>query len=296
MRVLFPEPDGPQTTTTSPASTVRSTSWRTCRGPNHLLPPLNSMAAATPLLDHHEDVARVHRLPHLHPDLAHRPPPRGVELVLHLHGLEDDQTIPGLDLLPDLDLDVRAPPGHRGLEHLAAVDGGAAAGADDVARLLLHPDAVCLAVHLDHEDAVLLAHVGHQRGAPDQARPDALRRAPRAPLPPPALDSALESAVLSCHIHGDGRAVELRLELHRAPPPSPFEGEGRDEGGGGSGITAVSGSDARPASSGSGPPREAAAPASPPARRRSARRRPGPRCGAGPPPPRDPPTSAAPRT
>src|SRR3989338_1098641 len=163
MSVLFPEPDGPQTTTASPASTIRSTSWRTCRGPNHLLTPLNSMAAATPLLDHHEDVARVHRLPHLHPDLAHRPPPRGVELVLHLHGLDDDQTIPGLDLLPDLHLDGRDPPGHRGLEHLSAVDGGAAAGANDVARLLLHPDAVRLAVHLDHEDAVLLAHVGYQR-------------------------------------------------------------------------------------------------------------------------------------
>src|SRR3989304_5528697 len=159
MRVLFPEPDGPHTTTTSPASTTRLMSFKTCRAPNHLLTPLTSMAAATPLLDHHEDVARVHRLPHLHPDLAHRPPPGGVELVLHLHGLEDDQTIPGLDLLPDLDLDGRDPPGHRGLEHLAAVDGGAAAGGEDVARLLLHPDPVRLAGHLDPEDAALPPHL-----------------------------------------------------------------------------------------------------------------------------------------
>src|SRR5215212_3683687 len=36
-RVDLPEPEGPTTTTTSPGSTSRSTSWSTCRSPNHLL-------------------------------------------------------------------------------------------------------------------------------------------------------------------------------------------------------------------------------------------------------------------
>jgi hypothetical protein len=36
IRVLLPEPLGPQTTRTSPRATVRSTSRRTCSFPNHL--------------------------------------------------------------------------------------------------------------------------------------------------------------------------------------------------------------------------------------------------------------------
>ena len=46
MSVLLPEPEGPQTTMTSPASTLRSTSTRTWCWPNHLLTPLNSIASA----------------------------------------------------------------------------------------------------------------------------------------------------------------------------------------------------------------------------------------------------------
>ena len=38
-RVDLPEPDGPMTTTTSPAPTVRSMSWRTWRSPKCLLTP-----------------------------------------------------------------------------------------------------------------------------------------------------------------------------------------------------------------------------------------------------------------
>ena len=45
MSVLLPEPEGPQTTMTSPASTLRSTSTSTWCWPNHLLTPLNSMAS-----------------------------------------------------------------------------------------------------------------------------------------------------------------------------------------------------------------------------------------------------------
>src|SRR5829696_6979292 len=36
-RVDLPDPEGPTTITTSPGSTSRSTSWSTCRSPNHLL-------------------------------------------------------------------------------------------------------------------------------------------------------------------------------------------------------------------------------------------------------------------
>ena len=42
----LPEPDGPQTTTTSPVSTASSMPRRTCSLPNHLLTPWNSIAGA----------------------------------------------------------------------------------------------------------------------------------------------------------------------------------------------------------------------------------------------------------
>src|SRR5512139_4120445 len=41
--VLFPEPLGPQTTATSPYLMDRLISFRTCREPNHLLTPRNSI-------------------------------------------------------------------------------------------------------------------------------------------------------------------------------------------------------------------------------------------------------------
>jgi hypothetical protein len=41
--VLFPEPEGPMTTTTSPSSTVKSISLRTWKSPKNLLTPRNSM-------------------------------------------------------------------------------------------------------------------------------------------------------------------------------------------------------------------------------------------------------------
>ena len=39
MSVLLPEPEGPQTTTTSPAAILRSISLRTWWAPYHLLTP-----------------------------------------------------------------------------------------------------------------------------------------------------------------------------------------------------------------------------------------------------------------
>src|SRR4029450_2799406 len=85
IRGLLPDPEGPQTTMTSPASTLRSTSVSTWWSPNHLLTALNSIAAATgaPLLDDQQHVARIHGLAGRHPDLLHRAHHLRLEFVLH---------------------------------------------------------------------------------------------------------------------------------------------------------------------------------------------------------------------
>src|SRR6185503_4952208 len=175
--VLFPEPDGPHTTMTSPASTSRLTSARTWSGPNHLSTLLNWMAWATArlsLLDHDEDVAEIDGLAGLDADLNDRPRRHRAKLVLHLHGLEDEEPVARRDDLPDLHLDEHDLARHGGLEHLAARTRLAAARADDVAGFFLHPDGIALAVQLDERDAVLLAHVDDVGGAFDQDRPYAL--------------------------------------------------------------------------------------------------------------------------
>src|SRR5216110_2194732 len=86
MSVLLPEPEGPQTTTTSPVAIVRSMSRRTWSLPNHLLARLNSIAGRgiggrLALADDDEDVARVHRLPVHDAHLAHRAGRGRFELV-----------------------------------------------------------------------------------------------------------------------------------------------------------------------------------------------------------------------
>ncbi len=45
IKVLFPEPDGPTTTSTSPVAIDRSMSARTWLFPNHFWTPENSIAA-----------------------------------------------------------------------------------------------------------------------------------------------------------------------------------------------------------------------------------------------------------
>src|SRR6266542_1248885 len=110
IRVLFPEPEGPQTTTTSPASTSRSTPASTWSRPNHLSTFLNWMACAmapvAALLDHQERVARVDGLANLDVDLLDAPRHHRAELVFHLHRLQNDEPVSGVDRLPHLDLDV----------------------------------------------------------------------------------------------------------------------------------------------------------------------------------------------
>src|SRR5712691_8972255 len=46
IKVLFPEPEGPHTTTTSPGWIFSERSWRTWSFPNHLLTCLKSMAGS----------------------------------------------------------------------------------------------------------------------------------------------------------------------------------------------------------------------------------------------------------
>src|SRR5581483_1286030 len=169
MSVLLPEPEGPHTTMTSPASTVRSTSVSTWCDPNHLLTPLNSMAGGM-LLDHHQHVARIDRLARLDPDLLHGAGHRRLELVLHLHGLEHDEAVARRHRLTDRDLDHRDLARHRCLEHLAPGARGRAAGADEVARLLLDPDRVALARDVDRVARLLLGDGGHVGGAVQQDR------------------------------------------------------------------------------------------------------------------------------
>jgi hypothetical protein len=43
MRVLLPDPEGPITTTTSPSSTAKSTSFKTWKSPKYLLTPSKFM-------------------------------------------------------------------------------------------------------------------------------------------------------------------------------------------------------------------------------------------------------------
>src|SRR6266581_8519318 len=134
------------------------------------------------LLDHHERIARVDGLSHLDADLSHPARDRRAELVLHLHRLQHDEPVSGVHRLADLDLDVHDLARHRRLEHLATGRTLAAAGADDVAGLLLDADMIALAVHLDDGDAVLVAYVDDVGHIADQERPDALRRLPAVDL------------------------------------------------------------------------------------------------------------------
>src|SRR6266849_3309290 len=208
--VLFPEPEGPQTTMTSPASTSRVTSASTWSGPNHLSTCLNSMARVTiptaALLDHHEGVA-------------------------------------GVDRLTDLDSDVHDLAGHRRLEHLAGRRGLAAAGADDVPRFLLDADAVGLAVHRDDGDPVLVTHVGHVGRVTDQERPDARGVLARVHVGHRVTDDDAVVPVRPRHLDRNGLAAQLRLEPHQPLPPGRIAWRhalGRDGAAAGGGLPARS--------------------------------------------------------
>src|SRR5262250_22848 len=173
-------------------------------------------AARHGLLDYHEHVAGVDGLAALHTDVLDRARHRGLELVLHLHRLEDDQPIARAHRLPHRHLDEHDPSRHGRAEYLAARARSAAARADDVARLLLHPDGIGLALHVDEIGAILLHHVRRGGDVADEEGPAAATRGSRVHLERLLAQEHAVAAATTRHLHGDDLAVELRLELHRA--------------------------------------------------------------------------------
>ena len=140
--VLLPEPDGPHTTTTSPAATSRSMSRSTCSLPKCLLTPRNSDGRARPPSSYPITIRTspgVHCLARPARGSPSPCPRRPAELVLHLHGLDDDQGVAGLHGV------ARRSPHAADLGRACGAfrvwprraGGRPAPGADDVARLLL---------------------------------------------------------------------------------------------------------------------------------------------------------------
>src|SRR5437879_2900112 len=166
------------------------------------------------------DGARIYRLAGLDANLLHRARHRRLELVFHLHGLQDDQPVAGRDRLADRDLDHNHPSGHGRLQDLSPRRGAAPARANDVARLFFHADAVGLSVDSDDEDpALLLADAGGNGLAPEQQGPAALARGSGVHLEGATAEGDAVAASVSRHLHGNQRAVQLRLVIHRVAEP-----------------------------------------------------------------------------
>src|SRR5687768_15114736 len=103
--VDLPEPEGPHTTTTSPAATDSVMRLRTCSLPKCLSTSLNWIAgsAIAPLPHNDQDVPCVHGLSRLHANLGDRACGSRPELVLHLHGLDHEQGVTGFHRVPGPD-------------------------------------------------------------------------------------------------------------------------------------------------------------------------------------------------
>src|SRR5262245_18978066 len=218
MSVLFPEPEGPHTTTTSPASIARSMSRSTCSGPKCLLTRAKGTAASAALisLHDHEHVAGVDRLSRLHADLADRPRRARLQLVLHLHGLYDDEGVPGCHGVADGDRHVGDLAGHRSAHGPGVLAAGRAAPrADDVARLLLDVDGVALARHLHDALSLAVGHVRHVRDAVDQERADALLGEPGVHFPRLVSDGDAIAALAAGDLDHGALAPHGCDELHR---------------------------------------------------------------------------------
>ncbi len=69
-------------------------------------------------LELHENLIFVHDLPRLYKDPADPSSPFTLELVLHLHGLDDDEPLAGYNLIPFLGLNFDHQTGHWGSEGL----------------------------------------------------------------------------------------------------------------------------------------------------------------------------------
>src|ERR1051326_8054319 len=223
--VLLPEPDGPHTTTTSPGAIESSISRRTWSLPNHLSTPLNAIAASAidgPLPDHEEDVAGVYRLAGGDADLAHRSRRRALQLVFHLHRLDDDQRLAGRDRVAHLDREVTHLARQRCLERLAArAARRAAPRPDDIAGLLLDLDRIGFAGYLHDARAVMIVDIGDVRHAVHDEREDALLGQPRVDLPHLVVERhAVTSAFLN-NVHDVRSAPDGGDEFHRLPVRHP---------------------------------------------------------------------------
>ena len=85
--------------------------------------PPRSASGVRPAQDE-EDLARSHGLSRLDGDRLHDPIGRGLDLVLHLHGLEHEQGVPLGHGITRLDPNLGHEAGHDGLEGAPAAAGG----------------------------------------------------------------------------------------------------------------------------------------------------------------------------
>ena len=100
----------------------------TWSAPKCLLTPVKRMAASAAVMHASELPLTTTRTSpaltgcaRLHPDLADRPRHAGLQLVLHLHGLDDDQGVAGRDRVTGRHRDVGDPAGHGSPHRVAAL-------------------------------------------------------------------------------------------------------------------------------------------------------------------------------
>src|SRR5262249_43355218 len=89
----------------------------------HELVKCDSADWIRPRLERHEEGPALHRPALLHRGGKHSAAAGRTDLVLHLHGLENEQETPGRHVLADLDGDFHDATGHQGPHVLALVGG-----------------------------------------------------------------------------------------------------------------------------------------------------------------------------
>src|SRR3990172_8318784 len=203
--VLLPEPEGPQTTTTSPGATSSVTSFSTWSGPNHLPTCLYRIAGVeaaamgcsggysitrrtSPGFTAWPASTRISLTVPVTPALNSfsifmasritRPSPG---LTTWPTATSTSTTRPGMGALSTCPPAAAAPPRGRGVSRVSfspRLPGGPWGGEDDVARLSPQADRVGPALDVDDEAAVFLGDVRRRRHLAHQQRPAAATRGP----------------------------------------------------------------------------------------------------------------------